>query len=410
MTTTKVLKTRAEYEDALREVRRLAALDPAPGTAEADALEVLTLLVSDFEAKNFPIGLPDPVDAIRFRMEQMGLAQRDLVPYIGSKSKVSEVLARKRPLSLSMVRELSTGLGIPARVLVQEPPKPDVADAEWKHFPIREMAARGYFGMGLKDKDLKASGATLIAEFLAPIRSRPVYAFRKQSQHVRTKHASFDYYALRAWTVRVIRRALARKPKTAYRPDVIDTDFLQQVARLSWSSQGPALAKEFLEQHGISVVMERHLPKTYLDGAALWADKDHPVIGMTLRYDRLDNFWFCLMHELAHLRLHLQDASVVYYDDLAKLEDVDDDSEAEADATAREALVPRSAWDASAVRHVRSPDAVKLLAKQLHVHSAVVAGRVRFESKDYTVLGSMLGNGTVQKLFPECQGSTRDKD
>ncbi len=145
MTTTRVLKTRAEYEDALREVRRLAALDPALGTGEADALEVLTLLVSDYEAKNFPIGLPDPVDAIRFRMEQMGLAQRDLVPYIGSKSKVSEVLARKRPLSLHMVRALSTGLGIPARVLVQEPPKPDILDAEWRRFPIREMAARGYF-------------------------------------------------------------------------------------------------------------------------------------------------------------------------------------------------------------------------------------------------------------------------
>src|SRR6266404_1527488 len=99
MTTTRVLKTRAEYEDAL---------DPALGTGEADALEVLTLLVSDYDAKNFPIGLPDPVDAIRFRMEQMGLAQRDLVPYIGSKSKVSEVLARKRPLSLHMVRALST--------------------------------------------------------------------------------------------------------------------------------------------------------------------------------------------------------------------------------------------------------------------------------------------------------------
>jgi len=409
MTTTRVLKTRAEYEDALREVRRLAALDPALGTGEADALEVLTLLVSDYEAKNFPIGLPDPVDAIRFRMEQMGLAQRDLVPYIGSKSKVSEVLARKRPLSLHMVRALSTGLGIPARVLVQEPPKPDILDAEWRRFPIREMAARGYFETAPKGRELKASAETLLADFLAPVRSRPVYAFRKQSQHVRTKHTSLDNYALHAWTVRVIRQALAHKPKTAYRPDVIDAEFLQQVARLSWSSQGPMLAKEFLEHHGISVVVERHFPKTYLDGAALWADKDHPVIGMTLRYDRLDNFWFCLMHEIAHLHLHLQDADAVYYDDLAELKNVDH-REAEADATAREALVPRIAWEASAVRYVRSPDAVKELAKQLHVHPAVVAGRVRFESDDYTVLSSMLGSGIVQQLFTEYTGRTGEKD
>jgi HTH-type transcriptional regulator/antitoxin HigA len=395
---TKVLKTRAEYEEALREVGRLAALDPAAGTSHADRLEVLALLVSDYESKHFPIDDPDPVDAIRFRMEQMGLAQRDLVPYIGSKSKVSEVLARKRPLSLSMVRELSTGLGIPARVLVKEPPKPDIANAEWRRFPIREMAARGYFGAVPKGK-LKASGEALIAEFLAPIRSRPVYAFRKQSRHVRTKHASFDGYALHAWTVRVIRQALAHKPKAAYRPGVVDTEFMQQAARLSWSSQGPALAKEFLEQHGISLVVERHFSKTYLDGAALWADKDHPVIGMTLRYDRVDNFWFCLMHELAHLRLHLQDSADVYYDDLEDFKGLNV-REAEADDTAREALVPRSAWEASAVRYVRSPDAVKELAKQLCVHTAVVAGRVRFESDDYTVLNSMLGNGTVRQLFP----------
>jgi HTH-type transcriptional regulator/antitoxin HigA len=406
--TTKVLKTPSEYEAALREVQRLAALDPAAGTREADELEVLALLVSDYEAKHFPIDDPDPVDAIRFRMEQMGLAQQDLVPYIGSKSKVSEVLSRKRRLSLPMVRALSEGLGIPARVLVQEPPKPDVSDAEWRRFPIREMAARGYFGMGLKSSSLKASAPTLLADFLA-VDSRPAHAFRKQSQHVRTNHASFDSYALHAWTVRIIRLAKAHKLKTAYRPGLIDAAFMQQVARLSWSSQGPTLAKEFLEQHGISVVVERHLPKTYLDGAALWADKDHPVIGMTLRYDRLDNFWFCLMHELAHLQLHLADATAAYYDDLAKLEDVDD-REAEADATAREALVPHSAWEASAVRHVRSPDAVKLLAKQLHVHSAVVAGRVRFESKDYTVLGSMLGSGTVHQLFPEYRGGVGEQE
>jgi HTH-type transcriptional regulator/antitoxin HigA len=128
-----------------------------------------------------------------------------------------------------------------------------------------------------------------------------------------------------------------------------------------------------------------------------------------LRYDRLDNFWFCLMHELAHLHLHLRDSAAVYYDDLAELKDVDD-REATADAAAREALVPRSAWEASAARYVRSPDAVKQLAKQLHVHPAVVAGRVRFESDDYSVLGSMLGSGTVQQLFPEYQGVAGDKD
>ena len=286
-----------------------------------------------------------------------------------------------------------------------KPENPEI-EAEWQRFPIREMAARGYFGSVPKGRELKKSAGALIESFLAPVGSRPVYAFRKQSHHVRTARA-FDNYALYAWTVQVIRQALTRKPKVAYRPGVIDTDFMRQVAKLSWSSQGPSLAQEFLEQHGISVVLERHMPKTYLDGAALWADKDHPVIGMTLRYDRLDNFWFCLMHELAHVQLHLQGSGNVYYDDLQFKEE--DSREIEADDTAREALVPRKAWEDSAARYVRSPDAVKALAKQLHVHPAVVAGRVRFESDDFTVLNSLLGHGTVQPLFPEYQGSRGEK-
>jgi HTH-type transcriptional regulator/antitoxin HigA len=261
------------------------------------------------------------------------------------------------------------------------------------------MAVRGYFGTLPKSQELKAVAASLIEAFLAPVGSRPVLAFRKQSQHVRTAR-SFDKYALYAWTVQVIRQALTRKPKVAYRPGIIDPDFMRQLAQLSWSSQGPRLAQEFLEQHGVSLIIERHMPKTYLDGAALWADTNHPVVGMTLRYDRLDNFWFCLMHELAHVRLHLQDA--VYYDDL-ELKNADP-RETEADEIAREALVPRNAWENSAARYVRSPDAVKQLAKQLHVHPAVVAGRVRFESDDFTVLNSLLGHGTVQPLFPEYEG------
>jgi HTH-type transcriptional regulator/antitoxin HigA len=396
-----ILRTEDEYEAAQQEAKRLVALDPVLGTPEADRLEFLAIIVADYESKHFPFPTVDPIEAVRFRMEQMGLAQRHLVPYIGSKSKVSEVLSGKRRLTLPMVRALSAGLGIPAHVLIQETPKPGDAESEheWQHFPVREMASRGYFGPVQKSRGLRESAETLVRDFLAPVGARPVYAFRKQSRHVRSRR-TFNEYALRAWTVRVIRRALSQKPKVAYRVGVINADFMRQVAQLSWSSQGPRLAQEFLEQHGIRLVLERHLPKTYLDGAALWADEDYPVIGMTLRYDRLDNFWYCLMHELAHVQLHLQDAGNLFYDDLEFNEQADS-REVQADDTAREALVPRTAWEQSAARYVRSPNAVDALAKQLHVHPAVVAGRVRFESDDYTVLSSLLGHGTVQELFPE---------
>ena len=89
---TKVIKSSTDYEDALREVDRLVERDPAPGTPDADRLELLALLIQGYESKRVSARPPDPLEAIRFRMEQQGLTQRDLVPFIGSRSKVSEVL------------------------------------------------------------------------------------------------------------------------------------------------------------------------------------------------------------------------------------------------------------------------------------------------------------------------------
>ncbi len=115
----KVIKTEAEYEAALAHVAEL--MDAPPGSPDEQELELFALLVEQFEQAHYPIAPPDPVEAILFRMEQEGLTRKDLTAYIGSPSKVSEVLSRKRPLSLSMIRALHRGLGIPADVLVQEP-------------------------------------------------------------------------------------------------------------------------------------------------------------------------------------------------------------------------------------------------------------------------------------------------
>ena len=115
----KVIKTEAEYEVALVRVAEL--MDAQPGSPDEQELELFALLVEQYEQEHFPIAPPDPVEAILFRMEQEGLTRKDLAAYIGSPSKVSEVLNRKRPLSLSMIRALHRGLGIPADILVQEP-------------------------------------------------------------------------------------------------------------------------------------------------------------------------------------------------------------------------------------------------------------------------------------------------
>lgn len=116
----KLIKTEAQHREALVRLDELFDLDPAPGTAESDEIEVLALLIETYEKEAFPIDLPSPIEAIKFRMDQQALAQKDLVPFIGSKSKVSEVLSGKRALSLNMIRNLHEGLGIPYEVLIQK--------------------------------------------------------------------------------------------------------------------------------------------------------------------------------------------------------------------------------------------------------------------------------------------------
>lgn len=116
--TPKVLKNEAEYEAALAHVDSL--MEAAPGSTEEAELELWSVLVEKYEEEHFPIERPDPVSAIEFRMEQQGLTRNDLLRFIPSKSKVSEILARKRPLSLAMIRSLHKGLNIPAEILIQE--------------------------------------------------------------------------------------------------------------------------------------------------------------------------------------------------------------------------------------------------------------------------------------------------
>jgi len=114
----KVIKTELDYETALARIEKL--MDAKPNTPQGDELDLLSLLVHDYEEKVFPIDKPDPVTAIRFRMEQQGLKPSDLVPFLGSRSRVSEVLSRRRGLSLKMIRALVDGLRIPAEVLLGE--------------------------------------------------------------------------------------------------------------------------------------------------------------------------------------------------------------------------------------------------------------------------------------------------
>jgi HTH-type transcriptional regulator/antitoxin HigA len=117
----KIIKTEAQYRASLAEVDRLASDDPLPGTSDGDRLELLAKLVEDYEKERFRFNRPDPISAIRFRMEERGMRQIDLAPYLGGKNRVSEVLAGKRPLTVAAIRALSDALQIPADLLVRQP-------------------------------------------------------------------------------------------------------------------------------------------------------------------------------------------------------------------------------------------------------------------------------------------------
>lgn len=112
------IHSESDYQAALKEVSAYFDHEPEPGSADGDMFEILATLIESYEARHFPIDLPDPIDAIKFRMEQSGLAIKDLEPMIGKPNRVYEVLNRKRPLTLAMIRRLHQGLGIPAAVLV----------------------------------------------------------------------------------------------------------------------------------------------------------------------------------------------------------------------------------------------------------------------------------------------------
>jgi len=117
----KPIRDEQEYDMALQEVDKLMELNPPIGSKESDELEVLVLLIEKYEEENWAISEPDPIEAIKIRMQQMNLKQKDLIPYIGNRSKVSELLNRKISLSLSMITKLASGLHLPLETLIQPP-------------------------------------------------------------------------------------------------------------------------------------------------------------------------------------------------------------------------------------------------------------------------------------------------
>lgn len=221
----KPIKTEADYDAALEQISSL--MDAEAGTDEADELEVLATLVECYEAEHYPINLPDPIAAIRFRMEQSELSQRDLIPYIGSRSKVSEVLSGKRSLTLQMIRSLHQNLGIPAEVLLKEPGAtlPDNPESiDWSQYPVKVMAKLGWIGQDACDRaeevmrDLidRAGGDRAVAMMLC-----------RQNENIR-RNGQMDRYALQAWGLQLMAIARETNLPTHYKSGTLTAELAQK--------------------------------------------------------------------------------------------------------------------------------------------------------------------------------------
>lgn len=399
----RLIKNEEDYNKALSRIEELK--DAKPGTAEMDELELLTALVEMYDERHFPISWPDPIDAIKFRMEQLGLSQKDLVPFMGTKSKVSEVLNGKRLLTLAMIRGLHKGLGIPAEVLLREPGgeiPATLPDVEWSRFPLRDMAKRGWVAMvdGISER-----AEEVMRPFVEAAGGLDAVPSPLLGQGIAGRlNAKADMYAVSAWCMRVSALALKNPLETPFREKSLKLPALKNIAKLSYFEDGPVLAREYLAKQGVHLIVVPHLTKTYLDGSAMLLPDGRAIIALTLRYDRLDNFWFTLLHELAHLARHLSEKCRLIVDDLdlrGHKKDSEDGRETEADEMAYKALIPKSYWPELDGGKVPRAADVHSLATKLKIHPALIAGRIRFKHNNYKILSKLVGRGQVRKLFPE---------
>ena len=391
----KLIKTAKDHAAALQRLEELMVADPSPSSPAGEELELLAFLIEDYEKRTIEIPPASPAEAIRFRMEQNGLKQQDLVPFIGSKSRVSEVLSGKRDLTLAMVRNLHEGLGIPLKSLVQDGPGELPPRIEPEDFPVKEMFLRGYFAaaFGTKWSELKDRAEELLQDFFGGRQDEPIGAFNRRTTIKKFKP---DLGAIHAWRCRVLDKA-AELQLPAYDPALLSDAFIRQLTALSPMSNGPVLVQQRLQEAGVAVIIEEHLPKTHLDGAAMWHPGGFPVIALTLRYDRLDNFWFTLFHELGHVIKHLKSSMEEGFLDT----DIDGASdkkiEIEADRFALEAFIPQEAWDNLGTLRFKAE--IVAAANKLAISPAVIAGRLRREAGDYRKHRTLIGQGKVKELF-----------
>ncbi|MDQ7796869.1 MAG: ImmA/IrrE family metallo-endopeptidase, partial [Spirochaetia bacterium] len=272
---------------------------------------------------------------------------------------------------------------------------------DFSKFPLSDMEKNGAFkGFDTKGRKLAEVREEAIRWLIADaggFSRLPAIALRKTD--TMRLNAKFNHYALLGWSMQVLREARQLDIAANFEPGTLDEAFFTSLVSLSVYEDGPRRARELLASVGITLIAVPHLPRTYLDGAVFWPDKANPIVALTLRYDRIDNFWFVLLHELGHLKLGHVNASRNWIADDLDLPAAGSGQEKEADDFAATALLPPD-FDLH-TRDWLKKEKLLEYAELHHVHPAIVAGRIRFLRKDFRTFSRLLGHGQVRKWFSE---------
>tara|TARA_B100002052_G_scaffold296418_1_gene324784 strand:+ start:15201 stop:16478 length:1278 start_codon:yes stop_codon:yes gene_type:complete len=332
-----------------------------------------------------------------------GMSQTDLSEKLGIKPQQVQRYEATDYMSASLGRliAISKALGVKTSGSFESPKQAggsvfawgDADDIVWSQFPYKEMAKRKWF-----DLPRDANPIKLAKEYFLHA-AGPQFATALHRKKMRSGNAPNEY-ALLAWQARILERARRKIEAGEIGKFELDDRWLPELVDLTKRQDGPKRARDLLAHKGIVLVVERHLPGSYLDGAALLANGGTPVVGLTLRYDRLDNFWFVLMHELGHIFLHLFDGLRFDFFD----EDGGNDGdviELEADKFALDALIPEELWNQCLSRFALSEEAVKIDAETIGIAPSIIAGRIRKECDNYTILNNLVGQNRVRSQLEE---------
>ena len=330
-----------------------------------------------------------------------GLSQKDLARKLGLREQAIQrwEAERYRSISLLNYQKVAQMLGVRWQMADispsdgRWPPTYDVDSSDLKKV-VRHARSHGW--LDIADASEENAISTLVRYIGDHVNRYGTPSLLRTGLNV-VDHT--QDWSLLSWKAQVTRRAEAEIGRTKPRYRAIDVSWLTELVKLSVYDDGPIRARDMLLENGIVLIAEPQIPGMAVDGAAFLVDET-PVIGMTLLRDSIDNFWFTLLHEVAHIILHYRTGlSSGFFDDVAS--PAVDEFEKEANQFAQNLLIRDEIWVKSPARIARTAEPIEKLASQIRIHPAILFGRIRMERNDYSIFSNKIGRGTVRKQLLE---------